>query len=186
VILLILVGCRGNTSGDLAVSDVTVRSAIQERDASAVWTRDFAQPAKERRNVPLTQDSIIAFTPSQIGNSVYPELPGFASLDTSNLNQELRAAVNAFGRAVTVRDLAGAQGFAREDTRFFMDIFFTDTAGIKFTGPFLTGKPEIIDGTWQVPLRFFAARGHLDIHVYLMYDDKWVIDQITYGELAGD
>jgi hypothetical protein len=184
--LILFLGCQDTGIGTLALPAATVRSQIQEREAGAAWTREFTAPAPKSRPVQLTQESIAAFGPSQAGNNVYPELPGFASLDTSNLGAPMRAVINAFCRAVIAGKQEDAQALARAETRFFVDIFFADTALIVFSKTFVLGKPEILGETWQVPVRFLAGKGHLDVFLFLMYDTKWVIDQITYGELSSD
>jgi hypothetical protein len=64
-------------------------------------------------------------------------------------------------------------------------LFFEDIKNSKLNR-YIVGKPAIIDSTWQIPVRFFAGNNHLDVQIYLLYENGWIVDQIAYGELTND
>jgi hypothetical protein len=186
-----LVGCNGGANSDLAEQGLTIREKVLSRDAAATWTQSFTATApRPTGRVALQPDNLAATSAAVLGNPVYPDLPGFASLDRSNLSREARVVVDAFCAALSAGSKEDARAKMRKETGFFVDIIFLDlgiTAGSSpFVSRHLVGKPEVVSETWQVPVRLFTRTNeHLDIQMFLMYDDEnWMVDQITYGELV--
>jgi hypothetical protein len=180
-------GCKNNETPSEDGLGATLRFLLQERDSATGWTQDFsvATPPKSK-SIPLTPDNIAAASLRTTGNSIAPELPGFGSLDTANISRDQWNRLNHFCGAVMGKNMDAATEDFNPATSFLVPLFFTDleTAGLT---RFLVGKPWIIGETWQIPVRFFVGSRHLDIQVYLLYNnDRWVIDQISYGELADD
>jgi hypothetical protein len=193
VLLVVLAGCGGGANSDLAEQEVTIRETVLAKDAAATWTRVFASTTpRPTGRIALQPDNLAAASAAVLGNPVYPALPGFASLDRSNLSREARVVVDAFCAALSSGNKENARARMRKETSFFADIIFLDLGitGEDGSSPFaprhLVGKPEVVSETWQVPVRLFTrANGHLDLQVYLMYTGgEWVVDQITYGELV--
>jgi hypothetical protein len=189
-----LAGCKGRADSDLSEPEETIREMVLAKDAAATWTRDFAPAAPQKlAAVALQPDNLAAASAAVLGNPVYPALPGFASLDRSNLSPEALAVINGFCYALSSGNKENARSRMRKETAFFVDIIFLDlgisgAARSPFDARHLVGKPEVIAETWQVPVRLFTrAAEHLDIQVFLMYDGgRWVVDQISYGELSRD
>jgi hypothetical protein len=188
-LLFILTACEvGTQTTQEDEGTHTLRSRVQTRDAQTVWTLDF--PRSTVRN---TQGGPIALLPENVavasvkvtGNSIYPELPGFGSLNTANLNAEQRSLINGFCNAIIAGNMAEASKHFHATTQFLFTLFFADIKDSKLKS-FLVGKPAIIDSTWQIPVRFFADSKHLDIQIYLLYEKNWIIDQVAYGELVND
>ncbi|MDR3284977.1 MAG: hypothetical protein LBS97_07360 [Treponema sp.] len=186
LILALLVCCKADNAPEDGELLKTLREQIQVRDVGTQWTLDFQkkQPSSPQgRQIPLTLENIAAASIKFTGNRMYPELPGFGSLDTSNLNREQRTLLNNFCQAVTGDDREKAAETFNQSTRFLLTLFFADiqNAGLN---SFIIGKPVVAGQTWQVPVRFFASKSRLDVQMYLLYDTKsWIIDQIAYGEL---
>jgi hypothetical protein len=185
--LCFLTACEADiqaTHEDEAVT--TLRSMVQTRDAITVWTLDFPQSAVQRaqdRSIELSPENLAAAPARITGNSIYPELPGFGSLNTANLNAEQRLLINEFCGAVIADKIEEASKRFRTTTRFLLTIFFEDVKDSNQKS-FIVGRPAIIDSTWQIPVRLFAGDNHLDVQLYLLYDNGWVIDQIAYGEFV--
>lgn len=192
-LFLALTGCGGGANSDLGEPKATIREMVLAKDAAATWTRVFTPSAQTQPGrIALQPDNLAAASAAVLGNPVYPALPGFASLDRSNLSPEAGVVVNAFCNALSAGNKEDARSKMRTETRFLADIIFLDLgitgAGKPFASRHLVGKPEVVAETWQVPVRLFAsAKRHLDIQMYLMYyRGQWVVDQITYGELSRD
>jgi hypothetical protein len=187
ILLCFFTACEAGTQAAPENSvDTTIRGMVQKRDAETVWTLDFPKSAAQN-----TQGGAIALSPENIavasvkvtGNSIYPELPGFGSLNTANLNAEQRSLINDFCNAIIAS--TDASKHFRTETRFLFALFFEDIKDSKLKS-FIVGKPAIIDSTWQIPVRFLGGSKRLDVQMYLVYDNGWVIDQIAYGELVNE
>jgi hypothetical protein len=186
-----LVGCNGRADSDLTEPEETIREMILAKDATATWTRSFATATPQKpEQIALQPENLAATSAAVLGNPVYPALPGFASLDRSNLSREALAVIDGFCSALSNGNKENARSRMHKETGFFADIIFLDLGITPGRSPFTTrhlvGKPEVVSETWQVPVRLFTrANEHLDIQIYLMYDSgQWVVDQITYGELV--
>jgi hypothetical protein len=187
--LCILTACETGTQAaqdDKAAT--TLRSIVQRRDDNTVWTLEFPQNTTQNaqdRSIELSPENFAAASIRITGNSIYPELPGFGSLNTANLNTEQRLLINGFCNAVIAGNMQGASQHFYTATRFLLMLFFEDIKDTKLNR-YIVGRPTIIDSTWQIPIRFFGGNNHLDIQIYLLYENSWIIDQIAYGELVND
>jgi hypothetical protein len=185
--LCILTACEAGTqAAHEGAAVTTLRAIVQKRDAETVWTLDFPKSTAQNAQggtIALSPENFAVASVKVTGNSIYPELPGFGSLNTANLNAEQRSLINTFCAAVIAGNVAEASKSFHAATRFLFTLFFEDIKDSKLKS-FIVGKPAIIDSTWQIPVRFLAGDSHLDIQIYLLYENNWVIDQIAYGELT--
>jgi hypothetical protein len=186
-LFMLFTGCSANKQAETAAAtEPTVRQTIETRDGNTDWTLDFSKDAAAHageESIPLSPENIAAASVKLTGNSIYPELPGFGSLNISNLSTEQRAVINRFCAAVIAANTQNASAVFNRSTQFLLVIFFADIKSTKFDR-FLIGKPVIIDSTWQIPVRFFAGKNHLDVQIYLIYEALWLIDQIAYGDIT--
>jgi hypothetical protein len=187
-LLMYFTGCdQNNQAESVAEPQATVRQTIEKRNADTEWTLDFSEGNAARaagRSIPLSPENIAAASAKMTGNNIYPELPGFGSLNISNLNTEQRSIINRFCNAIIAANTQNASAVFKASTRFLLVILFEDIKTTKFDR-FLIGAPMIIDSTWQIPVRFFSGGSHLDMQVYLIYEAGWFIDQIAYGDITG-
>jgi hypothetical protein len=188
ILLCILTACEVDTQATQKREEVTtLRQMVQTRDAETVWTLDFPKSAARGApdRVALSPENVAAASVRVTGNSIYPELPGFGSLNTANLNAEQRSLVNGFCAAVIAGNTAEASKHFHSATRFLFTLFWADIKERKLKS-FIVGKPAIIDSTWQIPVRFLAGDSYLDVQIYILHENNWIIDQIAYGELVNE
>ena len=128
--------------------------------------------------------------------AVYPEIKGYASLDSSSMNASLLSVINEFSENLCKSTENLESYFVSE--YFFNYVFFKadfdpmiekiKTDDIIFDRYVICKAFESSDIV-QVPLRFYNKKDFVDLSVYLTYHNGYKITQIevirwgkTYGE----
>jgi len=184
-VCVLCVSCRGNGvgTGD-ADGSATLRTEVMERNGMTGWSdaledgvltarRDTVESVAPQ--LPLSPAVLAAASVHGMA-AVYPELPGFGSLDVSALNEDRRRTVDGFCSAVVSGD--SCDRYMAPGSIFALVLFLHDTAA---AGPFLSyvyGRPFVTESIVQVPVRFVSERRHTDVLLYLSRAGSWKISQI--------
>lgn len=150
--------------------------------------------------IPLSPDALIALDGGFGMAGVYPELQGFASLDTSDLRGELLSLVNGFSSALLSfdgSDSSKIDSYWTDETLYSLALFLWDSgimqaetggvvggqnAGVEkisFT-ECVVGKPFLGEDLIEIPVRWTLSDGRkIYTKIYpLSDDDGWKIQQI--------
>jgi hypothetical protein len=202
-------GCAKNLeAGTPQTGEQTLKALIDRRDSTVNWMLDV-NPLKTPQDlvaVPITTATIFASrTQTQ---TVYPELAGFGSLDTSLLSEHEMRVLTPFCAAIVAADKTQASTFMNAANTFLLTVFFDDVRGAAFLQNYIIGRPDIRGNIWQIPVRFFLKGAHLDMRIFLNQGSQGaletqsahaissitpdngqnalLIDQIAYGEVIND
>ena len=208
-LILVFFSCKNTTESKLVYTDAdTIKKNVKEREQGITWTQEI-EPKRltekiTRSSMKLGSD--VAYTKDlfKISNTnkapVYPELSDFGSLDTRNLKSSVKDKLNNFCKSLSTENHSGADSyFSRK--YIFNYVFFvnelesewknnfgkeypremkeekTEESGIFTKWTF--GEPFIGSEIMQIPVRFYATCGIIDITVYLNSSGNNEIYQIT-------
>ena len=204
-----LISCKNTSETKLVYTESdTIKKSVKEKEKDITWTQEI-EPKRltekiTRSSMKLGSD--VAYTKDlfKISNTnkapVYPELSDFGSLDTRNLKSSVKDKLNNFCKSLSSNNHSGADSyFSRK--YIFNYVFFvnelesewknnfgkeyprevkeekTDESGIFTKWTF--GEPFIGSEIMQIPVRFYATCGIIDITVYLNSSGNNEIYQIT-------
>lgn len=135
------------------------------------------------KNIPLEPLSMIALEGGRPFPAIFPELEGFASLDTTDIQGEVLDTVNGFCRALVEHtspskksdlnlkkkesegekdeadeeaaqdDSSKIDGYFSEATLYSLVLFLADSESAGAVKSFVVGRPFLDDGSIEVPLR---------------------------------
>lgn len=187
-------------------SDLTLRVTADAIDDRTEWSAELeANRLTEKvtgadgiqNGVVAKPENVFASGNESAYKPVYPEIPGFGSLDISALDSGARNTLDGFCTAITKgvdADSFMANGQLYSLVLFLYDLNQNDNAAF---GSYIIGEPFDADGVLECPVRFFyvnkksdskekakpfnAFDPSLDVYVYLIKNENvWKIEQITY------
>ena len=203
IFLIFLVSCSNPQNPVLTSQEDTLRTALKEKSNKTIWTKELEADrlsVKLNSNINVLNKEMI--TPQMLNSikelqpAVYPEIKGYASLDSSSMNASLLSVINEFSENLCKSTENLETYFVSE--YFFNYVFFKadfdpmiekiKTDDIIFDRYVICKAFESSDIV-QVPLRFYNKKDFVDLSVYLTYHNGYKITQIevirwgkTYGE----
>jgi hypothetical protein len=186
VVCCTLCGCAREDETMLpSVAEQTLKSLIEQKNTESIWTIEVDPPQKPApaAAVRLTPNNVFALRGESRAETVYPQLEGFGSLNTSLLDAEKLALINAFCEAVIAHNREKAESLMNPQNAFLLTVFFDDIKNVTFTKRYIIGQPGMRGSLWQVPVRFYASGGWLGAWLFFRLGETLVIDQIIYGEI---
>ncbi len=160
-----------------------------EKELHPEEAQEKAAKAKIARTVPISPDSLLAVKGTE-KQKIYPELRGFARLDTSAYNAAQLAAVKGFCTALIKKQ--NEESFFMRGCLWTLSLFRYNLEAMgKKTGnisSYLLGEPFINENECQCPVRLtFTDKTTADIFIYLVKTSQdWKINQIACKEGAAD
>lgn len=159
------------------------------------------------KNIPLEPLSMIALEGGRSFSAIFPELEGFASLDTTDIQGGVLDTVNGFCRALIEHtspsrkkdlkkkesegkdgeseedsaqdDSSKIDGYFSETTLYSLVLFFADSEPAGAVKSFMVGKPFVDDENIEVPLRLSCENATVYALAYpAPNEDTWKIQQI--------
>ena len=203
IVLFVLASCSNPQQIILTSQEDTLRNEVEQKAGNIQWTNEIeperlsseinnrAQASQKEYITPQMLSSIKELQPA-----VYPEIKGYASLDSSSMNASLLSVINEFSENLCKSTENLESYFVSE--YFFNYVFFKadfdpmiekiKTDDIIFDRYVICKAFESSDIV-QVPLRFYNKKDFVDLSVYLTYHNGYKITQIevirwgkTYGE----
>ncbi|AEE16600.1 hypothetical protein [Treponema brennaborense] len=191
-----IVSCSNPQNGAFAGIDdgETVKSSVTEAASAVRWTPELeARNSAEIKAAAGTGFKMPALSSVESallrpsGVPVYPAVAGFGSLDTSSVPAELREMLVSFCSGVRSyrNETASAEplyAYMGAGRAYLLTVFLYDVSRVPLLTRYVLGKPFDVDSFRQIPVRFYADNGYIDLHAYVAQSDsRWYIDQITYG-----
>lgn len=159
------------------------------------------------RNIPLEPFSIIALEGGRPFPAIFPELEGFTSLDTTDIQGEVLDTISGFCRTLIEHTSAPPEadlkksedkeksdeveeqseqdgsskidGYFSENTLYSLVLFLADSKAAGAVKSFVVGRPFMDDENIEVPLRLSCENATLYALAYpALYEDSWKIQQI--------
>lgn len=131
---------------------------------------------------------------------IYPSLPGFGSLDTTLIPENLRKEIEKF--CVLLSKNEDIKSLVRESSMYNIALFYYDlssyipeyiqddeeNAGEKeFFDSYKLGEPFIDGANYNVPLLFFFGDKNLVLETYwTMENSAWLLDQIQISSVGNN
>lgn len=207
----LLISCsQGHSSEIVYLNEDTLRSLTEEKERNLVWTRelesvrllrDISKNKAVDENSKLSTVMLCAVHGDYLPDPIYPELPGFGSLDTSSLSKEHRAFFDEFSEQISMWKFPEER--VEKNSLFFLALFKsdvengwkdffgtdfpleeknesqkTDKKEARLFTSWLYGKPFVDEDSILVPVRFFCAEGSVDVRL-CSSKEKPIIDQIA-------
>ena len=172
----------------------------QEIEASRLTERITRSSMTLGNDVSYTKD-IFKISKTQQA-PVYPDLTDFGSLDTRNLQTSVRDKLNKFCKSLSTQNHSGADSYFSKKY-LFNYVFFvkdiesewkknfgqdypkessasdTESEGSDIFSKWIFGEPFVGSEIIQIPVRFYASCGIIDVTVYLNSSGNNEIYQIT-------
>ncbi|MBR6193570.1 MAG: hypothetical protein IKQ66_05355 [Treponema sp.] len=173
-------------------TDVTLRQTIGQIAQRTYWTHDVDGSILSSKIVgadgvsqmfTASPSCIFASGAESLYPPVYPDIEGFAVLNTSGLNSSAMANLSGFCNAIVEKK--SADTFMDRDSIYSLVIFNYDInrEGKKFTS-FILGEPSNSGPIIQCPVRFLEKDGFQDVFVYLSPDRSYKIISLEF--VAGE
>ena len=187
-VMLILFSCKNAQESSAVVTENnTIKKAVQDKELEITWTQelenDRLSQVINRNSMQLGPDVPYNKDLYKIAGSdtpVYPSIAGFGSLDTSNMYISVRDKLNQFCEAFCEPDHTGAEEVFSQKYIFNYVFFVKDfedgwkkhfgTDEISEEGYFtkwIYGEPFNGSDIIQIPVRFYADCGTIDVTVFL-------------------
>lgn len=194
----------------------TLKDVIEKKESSMSWTKElegdilqediYIDAERISSNVYLTPEVISVVYCNN--NPIYPEIPGFGSLDTTLLQDSVRNVINEFAESINENiytipisvihpDFIFNYVFFRNDLIENWELKFgekfpydnnEDKSKIKpitlFT-KWIIGRPFTTGEIEKVPVRFYCQQGFLDVTLYILLENNKIY-QITEGPYDGE
>lgn len=193
--ILLCTSCSHHTDMPISISEAdTIRHTVKEETAGISWSeekvaREAASTHETEKGTSFFNEQMaISFGPST--KPVYPEIPGFGSLDTTTISPGLYTSLQSFLSSLSSGDISSSSfhpdyQFSAVITRYqlkLMDVSFTE---------FTVGKPYITSNTdtplYEIPVLAESDSGTWTIRVYLDPDsakhNQFAIQQVSFEEL---
>lgn len=191
--------CSSDSSIDLSSgSEETLRQLAAKKEEEMLWTRELESVRLTKEiNTSSKVSTNIKLSPEiyAVSNSdflpIYPSLSGFGSLDTTEINSELKNFLVKFADSVCSWKLDSS--LVKESSVFSLVIFKNDvennwesffgkkfeiTDDISIFDSYIFGEPFAEENSVIVPIRFKNSSGYLDIHLFIDKTDGFKIAQI--------
>ena len=200
-ILLSAISCSNSQESKLVYTESdTIKKSVKEKEQDITWTLELEG---ERLSQTINRNSMVlgADVPynkeifkinKKNHQPVYPSISNFGSLDTSNMRISIKEKVTQFCQAFTTENHNGADSYFERKYIFNYVFFLNDfEAGWKknfgdeipdadklFT-KWIFGEPFNGNEIIQIPVRFYADCGTIDMTVFLQANGNNGIYQIT-------
>ena len=184
-----LLSCSNNSESKLVYTENnTIKQNVKDKQQDITWTQEIEGERLSQlinRNS-MTLGSGVVYNRElfkinrQTSIPVYPYISDFGNLDTSSLNPEVKEKLNKFCRAFSSENHSGAESFFYSKYIFNYVFFINDFEegckqnfgkGISAKAPefskWIYGEPFIGSDIMQIPVRFYADCGTIDITVFL-------------------
>ena len=191
--------CKNNSESKLVYTESnTIKQNVKEKEQEITWTNEIEGERltqKINRNsieigadVPYNKEIYKLFKLSPV--PVYPSYSDFGSLDTSNLKTSTKERLNSFCSALSTYNKNGADSFFSKKY-IFNYVFLLDDLKSgwekhfnaklpenKLFSKWLFGEPFYGSDIIQIPVRFYADCGIIDMTVFLSSSGNNEIYQI--------
>ena len=209
VFVLFFCGCSqpGIPEGSEMSDPDTVKSHMLQISTGIDWTAELEPDFLSRRKKNSSDRFASVQAVSGVGpvalylfpeDYIYPELPGFGSLDITSLEPDLESVLKEFCSRLVLwynarlpeqrknleEDLAGY--FVPIQT-YMLTAFLYNTQDISSVTGYIYGTP-FSDGSYrQIPVRFSNADGWFDVQVFFTRTASgWQIEQVQYGAYVNE
>ncbi len=169
-------------------TDVTLRQTIGQIAQRTYWTHDIDGSILSSKIIgadgvsqtfSADPTSVFASGAESLYPPIYPDIEGFAVLNTSGLSESAAANLNGFCNAIVEK--RSADSFMDRDSIYSLVIFNYDInrEGKRFTS-FILGEPSNNGPIIQCPVRFLEKDGFQDAFVYLSPDRSYKIISLEF------
>ncbi len=204
LMISVLLSCKNNSEPKLVYTENdTIKQSVKMREQDITWTQELE---KDRLTEKISRSSMelgaeVPYNKEIFKISkdrqapVYPEFTDFGSLDTRNLRPSLKEKMNSFCTSLSSENHSGADAyfsrkyifnyvFFKKDLEEGWKINFEETypSKVEADGLFTKwtfGEPFIGSEIIQIPVRFYATCGIIDMTVFLNSSGNNEIYQIT-------
>ena len=201
IVLFCFFSCSNNTESKLVYTENnTIKQNVKDKKQDITWTQeiegDRLSQIINRNSMTIGADVVynkeVFKIQSQKNNLVYPYISDFGNLDTSNMYPEVKEKLTNFCEAFSSENHSGAEKFFYSKYIFNYVFFVNDfedgckkNFGEAFSGTtpaftkWIFGEPFIGTDIMQIPVRFYADCGTIDITVFLSLFGNNEFYQIT-------
>ena len=184
-----MISCsNSNESKLIYIENDTIKQAVKEKEQGITWTQEI----EKERLIQKINGNMIQASPEvpynkelfkitkSIQKSVYPSYSDFGSLDITNLKPEIKEKLNDFCKAFSSEAHKGASSYFHSRYQFNYIFFENDIEhnwqknfNVKlpensdYFNKWIFGKPFIGGDIIQIPVRFYADCGIIDVVVFL-------------------
>ena len=198
---IFLFSCSNSQESKLVYTENdTIKKSVKEKEQGITWTQELeGEILSERINRgSMELGSDVAFTKDlfkinpKLQQPVYPSYNDFGSLDTSNLRPTVKEKLNLFCTAFSADKHEGADNYFSRKYIFNYVFFVNDleegwkkNLGKEYpeTFPVFTkwtfGQPFNGSDIIQIPVRFYADCGTIDVTMFLNANGNNELYQIT-------
>ena len=203
-LILVFFSCKNTTESKLVYTDAdTIKKNVKEREQGITWTQEI-EPERLTEYVPRSSVMFGIEVPYTIDlykitksmqAAVYPDLEEFGSLNTNNLHPAIKEKINNFCNALSSEKHSGAENFFSRKY-IFNYVFFIkdleegwkDNFGLSYPklseeekafNKWTLGEPFIGSEIIQIPVRFYATCGIIDVTLFLNSSGNNELYQIT-------
>ena len=178
----------------------TIKQSVREREQTITWTQELEGEVLSERitkdSMKLGPDVVYGRDIYKISKStqkpVYPSIEGFGSLDTSNLKISVKEKIEKFCEELSSKDYSGISAYFSSKYLFNYVFFIKDfEEGWKknfseelpeehpYFNKWIYGQPFNGVDIIQIPVRFYADCGTIDMTVFLNSGGNNEFYQIT-------
>ena len=197
---ILFFSCNNTTETKLVYTESdTIKKSVKEKEQTITWTQELEEDRLSKRisrsSMQLGPDVPYSKEVFKITNKnkkvVYPDLPDFGSLDTRNINSNLKEKLNNFCKSLSSENHSGADAFFSRKYIFNYVFFIKDLEEgwkSKFKQNFpddelftkwTFGEPFIGSEIMQIPVRFYSTCGIIDVTIFLNSSGNNEFYQIT-------
>ncbi len=166
----------------------TIKQLVKDKEQTITWTQEIEGSllTESIRKDSMTIGPDVVYgrelykISKEIQNPVYPSFSDFGSLDISNLNSSVQEKLNKFCKAFSLKDHKDADNSFSNRYKFNYVFFLKDfeegwkknfsenlPKGDKIFTKWIFGQPFNGPDIIQIPVRFYADCGTIDITVFL-------------------
>ena len=165
----------------------TVKALIQNKSNQIIWSKEI-DPVTLSNPIPKISgvsknvriNSTVASVVQNILEPVYPELEGFALLDTSKITSDLKSNLVSFCDFMC-KDVLSVPETLFVDEYVFNLVFFIqnmkDLDLVKNYTRYVIGKAEESFDVIEIPVRFYSSEITLDLNIIFKRNEKYKIQQ---------
>ncbi len=195
-----LFSCKNAQESSVVVTESnTIKKTVQDKELEITWTQELEN---ERLSKSISRDGMelgpdVPYNKDLFkitGNKfpIYPSLSDFGSLDTSTMYLSVKDKLNKFCEAFSTYEHSGAEEFFNRKY-IFNYVFFTKdfedgwtkyfdteiTEESEYFTKWIFGEPFNGEDIIQIPVRFYADCGTIDVTVFLNSSGNNEFYQIT-------
>lgn len=192
--------CKNAQESSVVVTENnTIKKTVKDKELEITWTQELEN---ERLTKSISRDTVqlgpdVSFNKDlyKITNNkspVYPYLTDFGSLDTSNMYNSVKEKINQFCQVFSEYEHSGAEEYFSQKYIFNYVFFVKDfedgwnkyfnteiTEESKYFNKWIFGEPFNGSDIIQIPVRFYADCGTIDVTVFLNSSGNNEVYQIT-------